>query len=113
MGSHPPAWEGGCPANVLGLCATADARGRLRLVALLRRSRRQLERLELEELFQPEFAELTAVTRLLVATERRQRIEGAAVDLHLPGADAQRDLLSMLRAAPPDTACQPVHAVVR
>jgi hypothetical protein len=41
-------------------------------------------------------AELAAVARLLVAAERRQRVEGRAVDLDLAGAQPPRDALGAL-----------------
>src|SRR5690606_39440828 len=42
-----------------------------------------LDRLDLEEFLQAELAVLAAVAGLLVATERRQRVERAAVDVDL------------------------------
>src|SRR5512143_703407 len=45
----------------------------------------ELQRLGLEELLEPEGAELAADARLLVATERRDRVEPSAVDVDLTG----------------------------
>src|SRR5437868_3089763 len=53
----------------------------------------ELHRLHLEILLERELAELAAVSRLLVAAERRQRVEDASVDLDLAGPDPSRDAL--------------------
>src|SRR3954471_4882191 len=52
--------------------------------------RSELDRLRLQELLQPEPTELATVAGLLVAAERRHRVEGRAVDLDLPGPDPPR-----------------------
>src|SRR3954467_2276352 len=72
----------------------------------------ELQRLRLEELLEAELAELAAVAGLLVAAERRQRIEAAAVDLDLAGADLPSNLLGPLGIARPHTAGQAVDGVV-
>src|SRR4051812_30433121 len=59
----------------------------------------ELDRLHLEELLEAELAELAPVARLLVAAERRERVERRAVDLDLPGADPSRDGLGPVRVA--------------
>src|SRR3954451_5882170 len=71
-----------------------------------------LERLHAEVLLDGQVAELAPVARLLEAAERRQRIEGPAVDLDLAGADAPGDALGVLGVAGPDAAGQPVDRVV-
>ena len=53
-------------------------------------------------------AVLAAVAGLLVATERRVRVERAAVDLDLAGADAAGDLLGPLGVGRPHAARQAV-----
>src|SRR4051812_26101378 len=72
----------------------------------------ELYRLRLEELLQSERAELTAVPGLLVAAERRQRVEGRPVHLHLAGPQPPRNALGALVIPGPDPARQPVHGVV-
>ena len=52
------------------------------------------------------------MARLLVAAERRERVEGAAVDLDLPGAHPPRDALGALRVGRPDAAGEAVDRVV-
>src|SRR5688500_12973094 len=73
----------------------------------------QLERLDLQELLQAEPAQLPPVAGLLVAAERRHRVEGAPVDLHLPGAQPAGDRLRPLRVAPPHAAGQGVQQIGR
>src|SRR4051812_25142625 len=68
--------------------------------------RLELQRLGLEELLEAELAELAPMAGLLVAAERRQRIEAATVDLDLTRADLAGDLLGPLRIAGPDAAGQ-------
>ena len=72
----------------------------------------ELHRLDLQELFEAELAELAAVARLLVAAERREQVEAAAVDVDLAGAQAARDALGALGIARPHAAGQPVDGVV-
>src|SRR4051812_36891412 len=59
----------------------------------------ELQRLGLEELLEAELAELATMAGLLVAAERRQRVEAATVDLNLTRADLAGDLLGPLRIA--------------
>ena len=59
----------------------------------------ELHRLHGEKLLEPVAAELAPVARLLVAAERRERIEHAAVDLDLAGPQPPGDLLGTLRVA--------------
>src|SRR5918999_6401450 len=72
----------------------------------------KLKRLRGQELLDPEAAELSPVTGLLVAAERGQRVEGPAVYLHLAGADPQRNRLGAFLVARPDATGQAVLAVV-
>src|SRR3954471_14110435 len=72
----------------------------------------ELQRLGLEELLEAELAELAAVAGLLVAAERSQRVEAAAVDLDLAGADLAGDLLGPLRIAGPHAAGEAIDRVV-
>src|SRR5829696_10130110 len=85
------------------LCAAGRA-GHLRL---------QLQRLRHEELLEAVATELAAVTGLLVAAERGERVEGAAVDLDLACADPGRDALRALLVRRPYAAGQAVDRVVR
>src|SRR3954453_2511825 len=71
-----------------------------------------LQRLDPQVLLDGQVAQLAAVAGLLEAAERRERVEGRAVDLDLPGADAPRDALGALRVARPHAAGQPVDRVV-
>ena len=57
-------------------------------------ARLQLQGLDLQQLLDRVAAVLAAVAGLLVAAERGQRVEGAAVDLDLAGADAPGDARS-------------------
>ena len=71
-----------------------------------------LDRLQLEELVQRERTELAADARLLVAAERRQLVEAAAVDVDLPGAQPARDLQRAFRRRRPHAARKAVDRVV-
>ena len=73
----------------------------------------ELQRLQLEELLQPEFAELAAVPRLLEPAEGRKHVERAAVDVHLTRAQAPRHLQRVLLGRRPHPAAQAVGRVVR
>src|SRR5260370_22253231 len=79
---------------------------------LHRRRALKLQAFDLEKLFEPELAELTATPGLLEATERCHRIEVAAVDVDLTGPHSARDALCMLRVRRPDTAREPVDGVI-
>src|SRR5207253_9167252 len=68
----------------------------------------QLQALDLQQLLDPVAAVLAAVAGLAVAAERRQRVEGAAVDLDLTGADAAGDGDRPLLVGRPDAAGEPV-----
>src|SRR5580700_6497306 len=67
----------------------------------------------LEELFEPELAELATVAGLLVAAERGHRIEVATVDVDLARADSARDPLGVLDVRRPDSTGQTVDRIVR
>src|SRR3954451_14270177 len=69
------------------------------IAALSRRPPLQLHRLDGEELLEAEAAQFPAVAGLLVAAERRQRVEGAAVDLDLAGAQPPGHGLGVLLVA--------------
>src|SRR5581483_9970131 len=70
----------------------------------------QLQCLHGEEFLEPEAPQLATVTGLLVAPERRQRVEGPAVDLHLARAEPARDSLGALLIARPHTPRETVVA---
>ena len=70
----------------------------------------QLQALDLQQLLEAVAPVLAAVTGLLVAAERRQRVEGAAVDLDLAGADPLGDADRPLLVRRPDAAGEPVGA---
>src|SRR5689334_13903058 len=72
-----------------------------------------LDALDLEELLEPELAELAAVPRLLDAAERREWIERRAVDLDLPRAHPPCEGLRALGIGRPDAAVQAVDGRVR
>src|SRR5439155_27001061 len=72
----------------------------------------ELQRLELEKFLEAVDAGLAAVARLLEAAEGRVHVEGAAVHVHLPGADAARDALRARVVPGPHRARQAVHRVV-
>src|SRR5687767_5359206 len=57
-------------------------------------------------------AVFTAVPRALVAAERRMRIPGRIVDVHLPGADACRDGASSAKVLALHMRAQAVDRVV-
>src|SRR6266849_7199006 len=78
----------------------------------LRRGVSELQRLGLEEFLQTELAQLAAAAGLLEAAEGSQRIEAAAVHVHLAGAEAAGDALGASGVAGPDAAGQAVHRVV-
>src|SRR5581483_7341773 len=73
----------------------------------------QLQRLVLEILLEPGTAQLAPAARLLVAAERRLHVEGAAVDVDLPGAQPPRDALGALLVLRPHAAGEAVDRVVR
>src|SRR3954467_11632310 len=73
----------------------------------------ELHRLHLEELLEPELAQLAAAPRLLEAAERSEGIEAAPVDVHLPGAQAAGDPLGAGGVGRPDAAGEPVHGIIR
>src|SRR5215217_5099857 len=73
----------------------------------------ELHRLELLELLQPVPAQLTAMSGLSVATERRQRIEAASVDVHLTGAHPSSHPLRPLHILRPDATGEAVDGAVR
>src|SRR4051812_18066661 len=73
----------------------------------------QLDGLRLQELLEPERAEFAAVPRLLVAAERRERVEGGAVHLDLAGPQPPCDPLGALLVSRPDAAGEAVDGVVR
>src|SRR5437764_9885442 len=79
---------------------------------IIRRLALELQRLVLEELLQPVKPSLAAVARLLEAAERRVHVEGAAVDVDLPGADAPRDALRARLVLGPNRAGEAVDGVV-
>src|SRR3954451_19756210 len=72
----------------------------------------ELEALHLQQLLDGEPAVLAAVAGLLVAAERGHRVEGAAVDLDLAGADAAGDADRAVLVGRPDAAGEAVVAVV-
>src|SRR5207249_141692 len=72
----------------------------------------ELQRLVLEKFLEAVDAGLAAVARLLEAAEGRVHVEGAAVHVHLPGADAARDALRARVVPGPHRARQAVHRVV-
>ncbi len=47
----------------------------------------ELERLRLQEFFDPVTPQLPAIARLLVPTERRGRVEAPTIDIHLTRSD--------------------------
>ena len=57
------------------------------------RTKLSLNRLDLEELFEPERARLASYAGLLVPTERSIRVECSAVHLDLPGPQLPRDAI--------------------
>src|SRR3984957_16570684 len=71
-----------------------------------------LDGLHFEEFFESIFAALAAESRLLVTTEGRHRIEGAAVDVHLTSAQLSRDLDGLFFAAGPHAAREPVRRII-
>src|SRR5580692_9405159 len=71
-----------------------------------------LDGLHLEEFFESVFTAFAAEARLLVTTEGRHRIEGAAVDVHLTGAQFACDLDGLFFGAGPDAARESVGRVV-
>src|SRR5674476_1159113 len=73
----------------------------------------ELQRLDLQEVLDRERAVLAPVPGLLVAAERRRRVERAAVDLDLTGAHAAGDPLCALLVAGPHAAGEAVDRVVR
>ena len=74
--------------------------------------RLQLQALDLQQLLDRVAAVLAAVARLLVAAERGERVEGAAVDLDLAGADALGDADRAVLVGRPDAAGEAVVGVV-
>src|SRR5689334_23703522 len=78
----------------------------------MRRLSLELQRLVLEEFLQAIDARFASMPRLLVAAERRVHVEGAAVDVDLPGADASRDALRARLVLRPHGAGKAVHRVV-
>src|SRR3954451_11906923 len=72
----------------------------------------ELQGLDGEELLDAEAAQFPAVAGLLEAAERRERVEHAAVDLHLTRADPAGDRLGALLVAGPHAAGEAVLGVV-
>src|SRR4051794_27096192 len=72
----------------------------------------QLQALDLQELLDCVAAVLTSVARLLVAAERGERVEGAAIDLDLAGADPLRHTDRPVLVRRPDAAGEAVVGVV-
>ena len=94
---------------------TARARGRRRTPARAGKHHAialPLNRLQLEELVERVRPELAADARFLVAAERRQQIEAAAVDVDLSGAQPSRDLQRALGRRRPDAAGEAVDRIV-
>src|SRR5689334_664712 len=72
----------------------------------------ELEALHLQQLLDRVAAVLAAVSRLLVAAERGDRVEGATVDLDLAGPDAPGDVDRPVLVGGPDAAGETVGGVV-
>src|SRR5688572_24670027 len=81
-------------------------------VAAARTESLELHRLDLEELLEAVLAVLAAVAAVLVATEGGLRVERAAVDLDLAGADAPGDGLGPLGVGALHAAGEAVVGVV-
>src|SRR5690606_40427629 len=73
-----------------------------------RRLASELHRLDLEELLEAVLAVLPPVAAVLVAAEGRVRVERAAVDLDLAGADPAGEGLCPLGGGAPPAAGEPV-----
>src|SRR5579884_3051249 len=72
-----------------------------------------LQRLELDELLQAEWASLTAEPRLFVAPERRLGVERSAIDVDLPRPQPSSHPLGASGIAAPHRASKPVRRSVR
>src|SRR5487761_2253842 len=71
-----------------------------------------LDGLHLKELLEAVVAELAPDARLLVSAKWRDHVEGAAIDLHLTGANLARDLEGLLVGVCRDANREPVVGVV-
>lgn len=72
----------------------------------------ELDGLDLQELLQAEFTQLSATTRLFVASKGRLNIEGSTVDVHLAGAHAAGKTMGLDLVTGPYPAGQAVNGVV-
>ncbi len=72
-----------------------------------------LDGLYFEELLETVDTQFTSDSGLLVTTERREEVEGTAVDLHLAGTNLARDLEGLLVRTRPHATGETVERVIR